>query len=83
MKKFYTIHKFDVGSEVYRDEYVAALEQIAQAAVRSVHNPAWAGVCDEDVLLEATLRKHGFLNAPSTKPSVSVGFQQRIAKKGN
>ena len=82
MKKFFTIHKLDVGSEAYRDEYVTALEQIAQAAVRSVHNPAWAGVCDEDVLLEATLRKHGFLNDKTGLPTPAK-FQQRIAKKGN
>ena len=37
------------------------LRVIAAAAVRSVSNPAWAGVCDEDVDLERVLREAGLM----------------------
>jgi|GEM_PF-5443433 len=36
---------------------VAELEAVAQAAVASVKNPAWSGICDEDVALEQALIK--------------------------
>jgi hypothetical protein len=41
------------------------LRKVAIAAARSVSNPAWAGVCDEDMELELALREAGFL--PSKK----------------
>jgi hypothetical protein len=37
------------------------LRKVAIAAARSVSNPAWAGVCDEDMELELALREAGFL----------------------
>lgn len=40
---------------------VEQLRKVAAAAARSVSNPAWAGVCDEDVELERVLRETGFL----------------------
>jgi hypothetical protein len=40
---------------------IERLQRIADAAVRSVTQPAWAGVCDEDVLLESALRDAGLL----------------------
>lgn len=40
---------------------IEKLRVIAAAAVRSVSNPAWAGVCDEDVELERVLREAGML----------------------
>jgi len=46
---------YDLAKEIER------LRAIAAAAVRSVSNPAWAGVCDEDVELERVLREAGFL----------------------
>ena len=36
---------------------VEQLRKVAAAASRSVSNPAWAGVCDEDVELERVLRE--------------------------
>lgn len=47
-----------------RDE-VARLRKVAEAAARSVLNPAWAGVCDENVELESALREAGFLTPNS------------------
>lgn len=38
-----------------------SLREIAAAAERSVLNPAWGGVCDEDVALEMALRAGGYL----------------------
>ena len=35
--------------------------KIAAAAVAVVKNPAWAGVCDEDVILERALQEAGEL----------------------
>ena len=40
---------------------VERLRVIAAAAVRAVSNPAWAGVCDEDVDLERVLREAGLM----------------------
>ena len=37
------------------------LRKVAEAAARSVMQPTWAGVCDEDVELKAALREAGFL----------------------
>lgn len=34
---------------------IAILETVAVAAIASVKNPAWAGICDEDVALEQAL----------------------------
>ena len=36
-------------------------EKVVEAARRCVLNPAWAGVCDEDVALEQALRDAGLL----------------------
>ncbi len=38
------------------------LRAIAAAAERSVLNPAWAGVCDEDIALEQALMAGGYLS---------------------
>lgn len=43
------------------DDELRHLRAIAAAAERSVMNPAWAGVCDEDVELERALLAGGFL----------------------
>lgn len=40
---------------------VLLLRVVAAAAVRSVRNPAWSGVCDEDVELERVLHAAGLL----------------------
>jgi len=45
-----------------RDE-VEKLRRVAEAAARSVTQPAWAGVCDEDIELESALRAAGLLDA--------------------
>ena len=36
-------------------------EKVVQAAIAVVKNPAWAGICDEDVDLERALKQGGFL----------------------
>ena len=36
-------------------------EQVVQAAIAVVKNPAWAGICDEDVDLVRALKQGGFL----------------------
>jgi hypothetical protein len=36
-------------------------ERVVEAARRCVLNPAWCGVCDEDVQLETALRDAGLL----------------------
>lgn len=36
--------------------------KITKAAIAVVKNPAWAGVCDEDVSLELTLKEAGELD---------------------
>lgn len=41
---------------VRNEENAAKLLAVLNAAVASVNNPAWAGVCDEDVALEASLQ---------------------------
>ena len=41
-------------------EELSDLYKVVDAAVRCVSNPSWAGVCDEDVELEAALRDAGF-----------------------
>lgn len=48
-------------------EKIETLEKVAYAAARSVQNPAWAGMCDEDVALEAALREAGLLVAREDK----------------
>ena len=40
---------------------VAELEGIARLAAASVRNQAWAGICDEDILLEQALAKANFI----------------------
>ena len=40
---------------------VAELEGIARLAAASVRNQAWAGICDEDILLEQALVKANFI----------------------
>ncbi len=42
-------------------EELRDLRAIAAAAERSVMNPAWAGICDEDVRLEQALLAAGYL----------------------
>jgi hypothetical protein len=41
--------------------HIAQLRRIAELAAASVRNPAWSGICDEDVALEIALRDAGFL----------------------
>jgi hypothetical protein len=36
-------------------------ERVVQAAIAVVKNPAYAGICDEDVDLERALKQGGFL----------------------
>ena len=40
---------------------VSELEEIARLAAASVRNRAWAGICDEDILLEQALVKANFI----------------------
>ena len=40
---------------------VEELEEIARLAAASVRNQAWAGICDEDILLEQALVKANFI----------------------
>lgn len=40
-------------------EQLERLRKVADAALLSVQNPAWSGVCDEDVALEAALKDAG------------------------
>ena len=40
---------------------VSELEEIARLAAASVRNQAWAGICDEDILLEQALAKANFI----------------------
>ena len=40
---------------------VSDLEEIARLAAASVRNQAWAGICDEDILLEQALVKANFI----------------------
>ena len=40
---------------------VSELEEIARLAAASVRNQAWAGICDEDILLEQALVKANFI----------------------
>jgi hypothetical protein len=63
------LHNLRTGGVSHDDWTVATeaadeierLRVIAAAAVRSVSNPAWAGVCDEDVDLERVLREAGLM----------------------
>jgi hypothetical protein len=48
------------------EQELRLLRTIAAAAERSVLNPAWAGVCDEDVDLEMALRAGGYLASRKT-----------------
>ncbi len=41
------------------------MRAVIDAAVRAVTQPAWAGVCDEDVALEDALREGGWLPKPN------------------
>ena len=45
--------------EAYRraEVIVAARDAVVAAAIASVRNPAWHGVCDEDVALEQAVRR--------------------------
>ena len=40
---------------------IVELEEIARLAAASVRNQAWAGICDEDILLEQALAKANFI----------------------
>ena len=40
---------------------ISELEEIARLAAASVRNQAWAGICDEDILLEQALAKANFI----------------------
>ena len=42
-------------------EEVLNLVRVVDAAIASVKNQAWSGVCDEDVILEDALKKGGFI----------------------
>ena len=70
---------------------IERLRVIAAAAVRAVSNPAWAGVCDEDLELERVLREAGLLIgklevhygchvdlAPGMKPDECVIDEDRV-----
>ena len=46
------------GHEKAREE-LEAMRKIVDAAIAVVKNPAWAGICDEDVNLETALREAG------------------------
>lgn len=48
---------------------IAQLRRIANLAAACVQNPAWGGVCDEDVDLESALRENGFLGPSATRAS--------------
>ena len=49
---------------VTREEWLSVV-RVADAAKACVQNPAWRGVCDEDVELEHSLRAAGLLPANS------------------
>ena len=62
----YYIIRHDIPQEVAeylnaQVERVAELEEIARLAAASVRNQAWAGICDEDILLEQALVKANFI----------------------
>ena len=54
-----------------------ALRKVAQAAARSVLNPAWAGVCDEDVALEGALCEAGMLPTPRRTAATETALLSR------
>lgn len=54
------------------DDELRHLRAIAAAAERSVMNPAWAGVCDEDVELERALLAAGYLKSRRAANTVSA-----------
>lgn len=56
----YGTRRLCIAHNALRDE-VDRLRKVADLAARCVLNPAWAGVCDEDVKLESALRDAGFL----------------------
>ncbi len=47
--------------EIWAEKELRQLRKIAEAAIRCVKNPAWSGVCDEDIELEQALREAGML----------------------
>ena len=52
----------EVATEMHRlHGRIAELEEIARLAAASVRNRAWAGICDEDILLEQALAKANFI----------------------
>lgn len=42
-------------------DHMCKMQAVVDAAVKLVSAPAWAGVSDEDVLLEVALKEGGFL----------------------
>ena len=52
----------EVATEMHRlHGRISELEEIARLAAASVRNQAWAGICDEDILLEQALAKANFI----------------------
>ena len=52
----------EVATEMHRlHGRIVELEKIARLAAASVRNQAWAGICDEDILLEQALAKANFI----------------------
>ena len=41
-----------------KDKEIASLKKVVPAALDSVNNPLWCGICDEDVALESALRDY-------------------------
>ena len=56
-------------------EELRDLRAIAAAAERSVMNPAWAGICDEDVRLEQALLAAGYLRERRRATNTTVDTQ--------
>ena len=55
-----TMAEVDAENEALRSR-VSELEEIARLAAASVRNQAWAGICDDDILLEQALVKANFI----------------------
>ena len=55
-----TMAEVDAENDALRSR-VSELEEIARLAAASVRNQAWAGICDDDILLEQALVKANFI----------------------
>jgi len=60
--------KFEPPIAAASPDTVAALARIALAAMDSVINPAWCGVCDEDIVLYEALCASGLLTTAPQEP---------------